>query len=130
MSHNTSKEQHMSQKALTKSDLRQFTGSEQWYRHGLVQKVLYTDGAQYVAETGGAYWLIDEIAFGQSEPKVATEEFQVWRLKVNPDKTANLICDDGNGRIVFTKTIEYTDFPLGEIALYFTDNVIMLPSEY
>jgi len=24
-----------------------------------------------------AYWLLDEIAFGQSEPKIAAEEFQV-----------------------------------------------------
>jgi hypothetical protein len=120
----------MTQKTLTKNDLSQFTGSEQWYRHSLVRKVLYTDGAQYVAETGGAYWLLDEIAFGQGEAKIAAEEFQVWRLKVNSDHTATLTCDDGNDRIVFTKPIEYTDFPLDEIAFYFTDNVILLQSEY
>ncbi|WP_425606571.1 DUF6876 family protein [Prosthecobacter fusiformis] len=28
------------------------------------------------------------------------------------------------------KGIEFTDFPLDEIAFYFTDNVLMLPSEY
>ncbi|MGD1079605.1 MAG: DUF6876 family protein [Candidatus Sulfotelmatobacter sp.] len=39
-------------------------------------------------------------------------------------------CDDGNGNIVFTKEIEHTDFPLDEITLYFTNNVIHLPSEY
>ena len=120
----------MTQKTLTKSDLIQFTGSENWYRHSLVHKVLYTDGAQHVAETGGAYWLLDEIALGQTNPKVAAEEFQVWRLKVNSDQTATLICDDGNNQMVFSKSIAYTDFPLEEIALYFTDNVIMLTSEY
>jgi hypothetical protein len=31
---------------------------------------------------------------------------------------------------VFTKEIEHTDFPLDEITLYFTNNVIHLPSEY
>ena len=118
------------QKTLKKSDLVQFTGSEQWYRHCLVRKVQYTDGVHYVAETGGAYWLIDEIAFGQAQPNVAAEEFQVWRLKVNPDQAAILTCDDGNDRVVFTKRIEYTDFPLSEIRFYFTNNVIMLPSEY
>ena len=41
-----------------------------------------------------------------------------------------LECDDGNGRIVFSKDIEYTDFPLDEIVFYFTDNVLMLTSEY
>ena len=46
------------------------------------------------------------------------------------DSLATLACDDGNGIIVFTKQIEFTDFPLPEIALYFTDGVILLPSEY
>ena len=45
----------MSQKTLTKEDLGQFTGTEQWYRHGLARNVLYTEGAQHVAESGGAY---------------------------------------------------------------------------
>jgi len=120
----------MNQKTLTKANLAYFTGSEQWYRHGLARNVLYTEGAQYVAEHGGAYWLIDEIAFGQTEPAVAAEEFQVWRLAVNPDQTAILTCDDGNNRVVFTKQIEYTDFPLTKIRFYFTNSTILLPNEY
>jgi hypothetical protein len=115
---------------LKKSDLRQFSGTETWYRHSFASKLLYTDGARYVAETGAAYWLLDEIAFGQSNPRVAAEEFQVWRLKVNPDSTATLTCDTGNDRNVFSKRIEYTDFPLEDIAFYVTNNVILLPSEY
>jgi hypothetical protein len=39
-------------------------------------------------------------------------------------------CDDGNSNIVFTKKIEYTDFPLDEITLYFANNVIHLPTEH
>ena len=81
----------MNQSTLTKSDLRQFTGTEQWHRHGIARNVLYTDGAQYVAESGGAYWLLDEIAFAQSIRDVAAEAFQVWKLKVNPDHTAQRI---------------------------------------
>ena len=74
-------------KTLTASDLRQFTGSENWYRHGLVRDVLYTDGAQYLAEQGGAYWLLDEIALAQRYKKrVAAQEFQNWTLKVKPDR--------------------------------------------
>jgi hypothetical protein len=52
----------MATKTLTKADLAHFTGSEHWYSHGLVRSVLYTDGARHVAEAGGAYWLLDEIA--------------------------------------------------------------------
>ncbi len=121
----------MSQKTLHKNDLAHFTGSEHWYRHALVRKVVYTDGAKYVADTGGAYWLIDEIAFAQSVPAVAAEEFQVWKLSVDlAAMTAVLTCDDGNDRVVFTKHIEFTDFPLAEISLYFIDNTILLTGEY
>ena len=119
-------------KTLTKDDLRQFTGSEQWYRHGINRSVLFTDGAKYVADTGGAYWLLDEIALAQHHNKrVAGEEFQLWKLAVNLDQnTAMLTCEDGNGHIVFRKKIAFTDFPLEEISLYFCNKTIHLPSEY
>src|SRR3984893_13741170 len=118
-------------KTLTKAALIQFTGSEHWYRHALVSDALYTDGVQYVAETAGAYWLIDEIAFAQQgDKRLAAEEFQSWKLNVNADHAATLSCEDGNGGVVFTKAIEYTDFPLAEFTLYFMNNTILLPSEY
>jgi len=116
---------------LKKSDLTQFTGTEQYYRHGLNRRVLFTDGAKYVADSAGAYWLLDEIALIQPYSKrVAAEEFQVWKLVVRPDRTATLTCDDGNDNVVYKKEIKYTDFPLDEIAFYFTNNVIHPPSEY
>lgn len=117
---------------LSLPDLQHFTGSENIYRHGIVTWVLYTDGVRCVAEQAGAYWLIDEIALSQRfNKKVSAEEFQVWILKVNSeDHTAVLTCDDGNNNIVFSKAILFTDFPLPEIKLYFTNNTICLPSEY
>ena len=118
-------------KTLSEADLRQFTGTETWFRHPLNRKVVYTEGVQYVAENGGAYWLLDEIALIQPHnKKVAAEAFQVWTLTVRADRTATLVCDDGNGQVVFTKDLEFTDFPLDTIRFYFTDNTILLPSEY
>jgi hypothetical protein len=118
-------------KTLIADDLAQFTATERWYRHSINRNVLYTEGAQHVAEQGEAYWLLDEIALIQPYDKnVAAEEFQVWKLTVRPEKTATLTCDDGNGNIVFTKEIPFTDFPLETITLYFANNVIHLPSEY
>jgi hypothetical protein len=118
-------------KTLSAADLSQFTGTEQWFRHSINSTVLYTEGAQHVAEHGEAYWLLDEIALIQPHDQtVAAEEFQVWTLTVQPDNTATLTCDDGNGNVVFSKEIPYTDFPLDTIKLYFANNVIHLPSEY
>ena len=118
-------------KTLNKADLAQFTGSEQWYRHGINRKVLFTDGAKFVADRAGAYWLLDEIAIIQPhDRRVAAEEFQVWKLAVNADQTGVLTCDDGNDNVVYTKQIDYTDFPPEGITLWFTNNTILLPSEY
>ena len=108
---------------LNAEDLGQFTGSEQWYRHSLVRSITYTDGAKYVADHGGAYWLLDEIALAQKfSAAVKAEPFQVWKLTVN-DRRGLLTCDDGNDNVVYTKPIPFTDIPLTEIKFYFTDNV-------
>ncbi|WP_315729867.1 DUF6876 family protein [Bradyrhizobium sp. SZCCHNRI2010] len=118
---------------LKKEDLDHFTGSETWYRHPLCRDVLYTDGVKHVAEKGGAYWLIDKIATLQALPLVRVQEFQTWKLFVN-DSRAKLTCDDGNGNIVHSEKIDYTDFPLDEIAMWVQfdgeNRTILLPSEY
>jgi hypothetical protein len=47
-----------------------------------VREVLYTEGVEYVIETAGAYWLLDEIALAQRHIiPVKREDFQVWDLK-------------------------------------------------
>jgi len=116
---------------LGTQDLNQFTGSENWYRHALNRNVLYSDGAKYVADEGGAYWLLDAIALCQRhERRVAAKPFQVWRLTVREDRTASLVCDDGNDNIVYAQHIEFTDFPADEITLWFANGVIYLPSEH
>lgn len=118
-------------KSFSRAELRQFTGSENWYRHALNRSVLFTDGAKYVADSAGAYWLIDEIALAQRyETAVAAEGFQLWKLAVKPDSTATLTCEDGNGHAVFTKEIAFTDFPAEGVELYFTNNTLLVPSEY
>ncbi|OCK55416.1 DUF6876 family protein [Bradyrhizobium sp. LMTR 3] len=118
----------MTDKTLTQ--LRQFTGSEHWFRHALNPAVTFTDGAKYVADEAGAYWLLDEIALAQiGVPAVRAEAFQVWILKVDGSR-ATLTCGDGNDATVYTKEIPFTDFPAPGITLWFTDKVILLPSEY
>ncbi len=117
-------------KTLTNSDLSQFTGTEQIYRHGLVRHIVYTDGARHVAVAGEAYWLLDKIACAQLEPHIAREEFQVWTLTVHPDLSADLVCTDGNEVTVTSEKISFTDFPLPQFKLYVTNNTILMPSEY
>lgn len=115
---------------LTQADLVQFIGTEYYYRHPIAQSIHYTDGVKYMGEFGHAYWLIDEIALVQTEKPFTDEPFQHWTLTVNPDRSATLVCDDGNHNIVFEKEITFTDFPLDKIDFFFSNNVLMLPSEW
>jgi hypothetical protein len=53
MSHETTKPSA----AEIKSNLAQFTGDLERYRHYFNRKLIYTPGVQYLAESAGAYWL-------------------------------------------------------------------------
>jgi hypothetical protein len=46
------------------------------------------------------------------------------------DSAATLTCEDGNEHMVYTKAIPFTDFPGAGITLWYTNNTILLPSEY
>ena len=117
-------------------------GIEHWYIHPLKRRYDHTDGAQFLFEHAGAYWLLDLIAIPGDDDKSAAaiekEDFQVWTLKVESNLgfgPATLSCDDGNGNIVYTKHIDVTDFPLPKVELWAQRNhkggfTILLPTEY
>lgn len=118
---------------LIESDLNQFTGTENYYRHPLTDCV-YTDGVKYVAEEAGAYWLLDAIfSYRRKEP------FQIWKLTVSPEvgpgdirRTPAVLemREDSDRPVLVRQEIEYTDFPLFEITMWLIDGVLILPSEY
>ena len=110
------------------AELIQFTGTEHYYRHPFGFN--YTDGVRFVAKECKAYWLIDEIASWRLVEKIKREEFLVYKLKVNEDRTADLSIEDGNDNIIARQKIEFTDFPLEEITMWFTNGVLYLPSEH
>jgi hypothetical protein len=51
-------------------------------------------------------------------------------LTVREDRKAVLRCDDGNGKKLYEKEIEYTDFPLSQIRFFVCEGIILLPGEY
>ena len=111
-----------------KEMLNQFTGTENYYRHPFGIK--FTDGIKTLADECQCYWLIDIVASYQFEKKVKEQEFQVYKLKVHEDKSATLNIEDGNCNIIATQEIEFTDFPLDEIEIWFSNGVCYLPSEH
>lgn len=127
------KNQPLSEKGLKlQNDLRHFTGCEQPYKHPLFKSLIYTDGVQYLAKEAQSYWLLDII--GSILNKIKEKEFATIKLKVyrlgNGETKALFTADDGNDNIFYRQTIEYTDFPLDEIKFFYTNDILILPSEY
>jgi len=121
----------MATATLIATELEQFTGTENWYRHGINPRILYTDGARHLAEAAAAYWLLDQIALANFYvQRVKVEEFQIWILKwTKVDRSALLTCGDGNGHTVYFKRVDGVDFPLPSVTLYCENGIIFLPSE-
>lgn len=125
-----------------KSNLSGFTGTEDYHAFSaLFRKVVLTDGAYYLAQTAGAFWLMDIIGSVYTahpeKKKFWDNGFAVWTLKVE-DKKGVVTADDGKNNIFYSQEIEFTDFPLSEMKLFVeigeTINegevmVVMLPSE-
>ena len=128
--------------AEIEASLPYFTGTEKWYKFNMLYpRALLTDGTKFLADSAGAYWLMDAICFHQPALRKSGADvvFQAWTLTVNDDRSCSLVCDDGNGRILTRQGIQYTDFPLSTIKLYAiyegdpapsTDLILLLPSEY
>lgn len=114
------------------AELPQFYGTEDYHKWShLFPSFVLTDGAKYLAEAAGAYWLMDAVC---SHLAKHTDTFVVATLTRETTNIWSLSLDDGNGNIFATQTIEYSDFPLDGIKLYVCRQedlwVIMLPSEY
>lgn len=111
-------------------DLRNFTGTENWYRHPLVSKMLYTDGVKYFAENagGGAYWFLDIVAT-EIFPILAGQPFLHITMKSSGSKATITVTDGNENPPLFTRAINFTDCPKGDWEFYLTDNVLLLPME-
>ena len=128
---------------LSHNDLREFHGDDVRYRHAINRSVIYTPGIRYLADAGGAYWLLDEIALTLAsrsmeawiadDPRVA--EMQFWTLAVSADSSAMLtaVADSGVPPF-FQKRIPWTDFPIARIDIWCGYDgehwTLYLPSEH
>lgn len=107
-----------------KAELNQFTGTESYYKT-INPNIFYTDGIEFLCKECKSYWLIDVIVSYQPHP----ESFQVWELK-KEGSTCTVKMQDGNNNYKIKQFIEYTDFPLDEISIWFANGVIYLPNEH
>ncbi len=115
----------MESRQITETDLAQFTGTTQYFRHWS-RKIVYTDGVQFLAEQVCAYWLVDLIASYQP----LCDSRQYWTLKIEGG-LYSAVCKDRDDGVLVSQEIMYSDFPvhLLPFTLYLQDGVLFLPSE-
>ena len=118
--------------------LEYFTGTQEYHALGFpFANVVLTDGAKYLAEKAGAWWLMDVIA--SHIPSIKNDYMAVAQLKVKGNEASFRLHDGDRGggeRTWARQRIPYTDFPLESIMLFVERDhasgwwVILLPSEH
>lgn len=122
------------------SELDNFTGTENYHRHNpIFRNFVVTDGVMFLAKNADCFWLLDEIAAAQHNPRIKNDEMlqgrQFWTLEATPKPpkpepyapmtlgamfaskqgqskyAAILKCERDTDDVAYTQPIEYTDFP-------------------
>jgi hypothetical protein len=100
----------------TENELRELLahciGSTVWYEHGLNRRCIYTEGVDILARHlgGGAHWLLD-IAATELCGLARRHGFVHLTLGVADDLSGHLVADDGNGRVLWRRNLDYVDAP-------------------
>jgi hypothetical protein len=105
----------------------QFTRAKHNYCQN--RRCLITDGAKYLADEAGAYWLLDAAAAYLLE--LGTSDWFVLMRLVVTESQAVLSLEDGNGGVRASQHIQFTDFPLLEQMLYAcwnSDHWVLMPT--
>ena len=130
---------------ISQTELAHFHGTCNWHVSNMFTKdrLIHTDGVQYIAEEGGAYWLLDLIAShfrSVAQWTVNCGGFATVTLRKN--KTGNgarVRMGDGNGYEKTLQMVPFTDFPFedlgtNEFKMFIQWDgkrlTLMLPSEY
>jgi hypothetical protein len=115
-------------------NLLNFYSTESYHRHSILfPNLILTDGCLYLAKNAECFWLFDIIGSILRLPQIKKEGFFVAKIKKD-EKGATFTADDGDGNILYSQKIEYTDFPLPEYSFYVQYNgekwAACLKSEY
>lgn len=122
---------------LKSEDLRQFTGTTQWFAIGApFPDVIFTEGVEYLAREGQAQWLVVAIAAHlTTKPAFRLDHMLFWKLTKGENDSAVLtaVRDTGLPPCV-RQVIPWTDFPLQEVEIWSSFNgevwTLYLPSEH
>ena len=104
-----------------------FIGTVRYY--GVWLGALATDGVKYIMDNGYSWFVTDALSVIKGTPKLKAESFLTVELHLAEDSEADLIITDGNENTLYRQHYDFTDAKR-DLKLYFSNNVLMLASEY
>jgi hypothetical protein len=110
-------------------------GTQSYHRTTFIHSFVSTDGVIEMFKTLQCFWIGDVVASRLPDLKVAAGDGTFFVVKVIRDdgQCAKFTIDDGDGRILISQKIEYTDLTQNvRMFLEYSDEtwIMMLPSEY
>lgn len=112
------------------SDLREFTGTEHYYKDRSMVNLTYTDGVRYAVLSRECLWLVNLIySLKMYNQRIASEPFVTCEFTTS-GTSGVLVFTDGNDEILHIEEIDYTDFTGKGICMWYIDDTLILPSEY
>jgi hypothetical protein len=102
-----------------------FIGTQQYYRE---MGTLYTDGVKYIMENGYSWVVTDALAMIMCNRVLKAQPFLAVKLK-RSDSEADLIIDDGNGKVLYRQHYDYTDAKR-DLTLFWESGVLLLAGEH
>ncbi|MGB5822389.1 MAG: DUF6876 family protein [Saonia sp.] len=127
-------ETHIEPKQL-EENLVAFNGTESFHKIPLLNTVI-TDGIKFLADNANCFWLVtDTSVIAKSlmnRSPFITIDFKKLSKEMQDALGYDAIIEysDGNDHIMESHKYHTTNFPLENIRLFFTNNTLMLPSEY
>jgi hypothetical protein len=99
-------------------------GTDHYHRYP-IGNLLLTDSIIMFCEDHKAWWVMDVI--GSYAPY--EQPFLVMTMDVEDEKATFTVREDSDRPIIIEQHIDYTDLDVS-IRLFFTDGVLMFPSDY
>lgn len=118
-----------------KTSLESFHGTDVFYNIPLI-RTRYTNGINFLAQVAQCFWLVtDASVIARSlmnRSHFITIDFKRLSEKEQELQGFEAVLEygDGNGNLLESHKYHGTDFPLDSLRLFFTNNTLMLPSEY
>lgn len=103
----------MDKAAFIKAFGQSRNGANEFYFHRLAKSFHYSDGVRDCARAG-CYWLLDIAAIEFPAAMRKHEELHaILEVHVKADKTCELKLTVANDKPIWSRTIDYTDMPVG-----------------